>query len=291
MKEFTAPVKRDARRAFERAAASYDSHAVLHREVGARLLEHLDPIRVEPRRIVDVGCGTGGSLEALRKRFPRAQVLGLDFAPAMLREAAARGGWLKRAFSRKAPRLVCADAERLPFADGSIDFLFSNLALQWCRPEAVFAEASRVLPVGGLIMFSTLGPDTLKELRAAFAASDADAHVHAFIDMHDLGDALVHAGFAEPVMEMEALTIEYAKVGDLAGDLRGTGARNALPQRRRGLATPARWKRMVEAYDTMRRGDSLPATFEIVYGHAWKAAPRRAPGDPQVIEFRTRGAR
>jgi malonyl-CoA O-methyltransferase len=281
------PVKRDARRAFERAAASYDASAVLHREVGARLFEHLDPIRIEPRRIVDLGCGTGHAFAAIGKRFPGAELIGVDFAEAMLDRARGRSGWLRRAAGYGLPRLVCADAEQLPLAHGSVDFIFSNLALQWCDPRRVFAEAARVLPTGGLIMFSTLGPDTLKELRAAF---DSPTHVHEFIDMHDLGDALVGAGFADPVMEMEVLTLEYAQVADLARDLKATGARNALAQRARGLTTPRRWKRMVERYEARRSGAALPATYEVVYGHAWKIAPRVAADGRQVINFSERGS-
>ena len=287
MKMHVFPVKGPARRAFERAAATYDASAVLHREVGRRLFEHLDPIRIEPRRIVDLGCGTGAAFEALGKRYPKADLIGVDFSMAMLRGARARTGWLRRAFGRGDPRLVCADAERLPLAHGSVDFVFSNLALQWCRPENVFAEAARMLPTDGLFMFSTLGPDTLKELRAAFGER---CHVHDFVDMHDLGDALVHAGFADPVMEMEVITLEYAEVGDLARDLKATGAHNALPERARGLTTPRRWKRMAERYEAQRRGGALPATYEIVYGHAWKTAPRRTPDGRQVIDFQVRGA-
>jgi malonyl-CoA O-methyltransferase len=290
VKEHVFPVKSDARRAFGRAAASYDAHAVLHREVGLRLFEHLDPIRIEPRRIVDLGCGPGPSFEAMGRRFPRAQLIGLDFSTAMLAQARQRAGWFRRAFSSRVARLVCADAERLPLAHASVDFMFSNLALQWCRPERVFAEAARVLPTGGLLMFSTLGPDTLGELRASFAGIDQAPHVHPFVDMHDLGDALVHAGFAEPVMEMEVLTLEYTVLGDLVRDLKATGARNALANRQRGLTTPRRWKRVVDAYEARRRNGALPATYEIVYGHAWKAAPRRVDDGRQVIDFHQRGA-
>lgn len=287
MKEQALPVKGDARRAFERAAATYDASAVLEREVGRRLFEHLDPIVIAPRRIVDLGCGTGDAFETLGKRFPKAELVGVDFSQAMLHRARGRSGWLRRALGSGGPRLVCADAERLPLAHASVDLVFSNLALQWGRPEGVFAEAARVLPTGGLLMFSTLGPDTLKELRAAF---DGDAHVHAFVDMHDLGDALVHAGFADPVMEMEVITLEYSRVDDLARDLKATGARNALAGRARGLITPRRWKRMADRYEAHRRDGALPATFEIVYGHAWKTAPRRTADGSQVIDFRERGA-
>jgi malonyl-CoA O-methyltransferase len=185
------------------------------------------------------------------------------------------------------PRLACADAGRLPLAHASVDFVFSNLVLQWSRPQDVFAEAARVLPTGGLLMFSTLGPDTLKELRAAF---EGEARVHSFIDMHDLGDALVHAGFADPVMEMEVITLEYSRVDDLARDLKATGAQNALAERAHGLTTPRRWKAMTDRYEAHRRGEALPATFEIVYGHAWKTAPRRTADGRQVIDFRERGA-
>jgi malonyl-CoA O-methyltransferase len=289
VKEHALPDKRAARRSFERAAATYDSTAVLHREVLARLLEHLDPMRIDPTRIVDLGCGTGGAFEALGKRYPRAQLLGVDFAPAMLARARARTGWLGRALGARAPRLVCADAERLPLAHGAAEFVFSNLALQWCRPEAFFAEAARVLPTGGLLLFSTFGPDTLKELRAAFGRADPGAHVNAFVDMHDLGDALVHAGFADPVMEMEVITVEYPTVEALARDLKSAGAHNVLPSRPRGLPGRGRWRRMIEAYEARRRDGALPATYEVVYGHAWKTAPKRSADGRQVVDFVTRG--
>jgi malonyl-CoA O-methyltransferase len=223
------PEKRAVRRAFERAALAYDRHAVLQREVGGRLAQHLDPIRLAPRTVVDLGCGTGEAFPELARRFPAAQVVGIDLARGMLEAARARTPAWRRWLHARSPRLVCADAERLPLATGSAQLAWSNLALQWCRPEAVFAEVARVLEPGGLIMFSTFGPDTLKELRAAFAAVDDHQHVNPFVDMHDLGDALVHAGLAEPVMEMEVLTLEYASVEAVARDLQAIGARNALP--------------------------------------------------------------
>jgi len=289
MKAHAFPEKRDARRAFERAARTYDDAAVLQREVGRRLFEHLDPIVIEPRRIVDLGCGTGALFEPMGKRYPKAELFGVDFSRAMLARARGRTGWLRRALGSGGPRLVCADATHLPLGHGSVDFVFSNLALQWSPPEDVFAEAARVLPAGGLLMFSTLGPDTLKELRASFG--DGAAHVHAFVDMHDIGDALVHAGFADPVMEMEVITLEYSRVDDLARDLKATGAHNTLAARARGLTTPRSWKRMAARYEGARREGALPATFEIVYGHAWKTAPRHLPDGRQVIDFQGRGKR
>jgi malonyl-CoA O-methyltransferase len=285
----TFPEKRVVRRAFERAALRYDDAAVLHREVGTRLLEHLDPIRLHPARVVDLGCGPGPLFSAIGKRFPRAQLVGVDFAHAMLVRARARTSWWRRALAGRSAHLVCADAEKLPLAHACAELVVSNLALQWCQPEALFAETARILPAGGLFLFSTFGPDTLKELRSAFAAVDIADHDNTFTDMHDLGDALVHAGFADPVMEMEIITLEYATVEAIAHDLKAIGAHNALPGRPRGLSGRGRWKRMVERYEAHRREGVLPATYEVIYGHAWKTAPKRSADGRQVIDFHPKG--
>ena len=274
------------RRAFERAAATYDTHDVLQREVGGRLLEHLEGIRIDPSLILDLGCATGGSLGGLRARFPKARIGGVDIAQAMLRRARDRAPWWKRRFGG-APWLVAGDAERLPFAHGSAELVFSNLMLQWCKPEAVFAEVSRVLPAGGLFMFSTFGPDTLKELRAAFTAAGRPERVNTFVDMHDLGDALVHAGFADPVMEMEMITLEYATVDALLRELKGLGS-SAHAVQQQGLSATAALQTMRAEYEKLRRGGVLPSTYEVVYGHAWKVAPRKLADGRQVIDFRRR---
>jgi malonyl-CoA O-methyltransferase len=285
-----APDKRAARRSFARAAASYDAHAVLQREVGQRLLEHLDPIRLDPARVIDLGCGTGALFAGLRERFPRARLVGLDAALPMLAAARARTPWW-RALTGNAPLAACADAEQLPIARGCAQLVFSNLMLQWCDASAVFREAARVLDAGGLLIFSTYGPDTLKELRAAFAGLDDARHVNTFVDMHDLGDALVAAGFADPVMEMETITLEYASVDALARDLKSGGGHNVLPGRPRALGGRAAWRRMVERYEAERRAGALPVTFEVVYGHAWKVAPKRIADGRQVIGFQRTGQR
>ena len=289
MKEPDPPEKRAVRRAFERAAASYDGAAVLHREIGARLLQHLDPMRVAPGVALDLGCGTGALLEPLARRFPESTILGADIAHAMLLQSRRRAPWWRRAFASQGARLVCADAERLPLGAGSCHLIVSNLALQWCRPPAFFAECARALSTGGLLLFSTFGPDTLRELRASFAEVDRAAHVNSFIDMHDLGDALVHAGFADPVMEMEMMTVEYESVEAVARDLQSLGAVNASPSRSRGLLGRNGWKRMAERYEKYRRDGALPATYEVVYGHAWKTQRRVAADGRQVVEFRSRG--
>lgn len=284
MAERPVPEKQAVRRAFARAAKTYDRHAVLQKEVGERLLRHLDPMTLEPSRVLDLGAGTGMFLGALRERFPRARLHAVDIAQPMLEAAARRSPWWRR-IAGGAPALVCGDAEQLPFAASSLQLVFSNLALQWCRPEVAFPEAARVLAPGGLFIFSTFGPDTLRELRAAFAAAGGAHHVNAFVDMHDLGDALVTAGFADPVMDMETITLEYSTVEAVAQDLKAIGARNALPGRARGLSGRQLWRRMIADYETRRRDGALPATYEVVYGHAWKVAPKRTADGRQVIDF------
>lgn len=256
--------KQTLRRSFERAAEDYDAAAVLQREIGRRMFERLDLMRIAPACILDVGAGTGTASAALAKRYRGARVIALDIAHAMLRQARRRIPW----FSRM--RCVCGDMERLPVADRSVDMIFSNLALQWSNdPEVVFAEFRRVLKPGGMLLFSTFGPDTLKELRASWSRADGHTHVSAFIDMHDLGDALVRARLADPVMDMERITMTYPDVFGLMRDLKCIGAHNATAGRPRGLTGKRRLQAMVDAYESFRRDGVLPATYEIVYGHAW----------------------
>jgi len=244
--------RRAARRRFERAAPTYTEAARLEAEVAARMLERLAYMKLAPRRILDAASGPPG--RALGKRYPRAQVIALDFAPSMLRAG-------KRSFFGTNPILVCADIERLPFAPEAIDFAWCNMALHWLSdPLPALREFARVLSPEGLLMFSTLGPDTLKELRAAAGAS----RVHAFADMHDLGDMLVAAGFTAPVMDMEMLDIAYRDPASLLADLRASGQTSARADRPRGLAS-----RRFGAH--LRAGLAPKATFEVVYGHAWKS--------------------
>ncbi len=256
------------RDSFSRAAASYDAAAVLQREVADRLLERLDLIKLQPQTVVDLGAGTGYCSEALLQRYPRAEVIAVDMAEGMLRHARARQGWLTRL--KKRQKFLCAEAEHLPLADHSVDMVFSSLTLQWCEDmDAVFAELQRVLKPGGLLMFATLGPDTLKELRAAWRAVDGHSHVSSFYDMHDVGDALIRARFADPVMDVEHIVVTYENVRTLMKDLKQIGSRNATAGRAHGLTGKRRLQRMMEAYEAFRREGLLPATYEVAYGHAW----------------------
>jgi len=253
-----------ARRAFERAAGTYDASAALQNEVGSRLVERLDYIRMQPRQILDLGAGTGVFSAVLGKRYRKAEVFALDIAPAMLQQARARGGWWRR------PRCVCADAEILPFADASFDFIFSNLMLQWCTDlPATLRELRRVLAPGGLLMFTTLGPDTLNELRASWSSVDGFTHVNPFIDMHDVGDALLQARWAEPVMDAERITVTYRELATLMLDLKHIGAHNVNRGRARGLTGKRRFQAFTAAYEQFRRDGVLPSTYEVIYGHAW----------------------
>jgi malonyl-CoA O-methyltransferase len=277
------------RRSFDRAAARYEEFAVLSREVLARLQERMDLMQLAPRAILDLGSGTGLAARALGERFPAADVVRLDLSRRMLQGAPAQSGWrraLKQLSGGGRQPALCADFARLPLQAEAFDVVISNLALHWAQdPSAVLREAHRVLRVGGLMIFSTLGPDTLKELARAVRDAGGAAPAHPFVDMHDLGDALLASGFADPVMEMERIVLTYQRFEDLLRDLRGTGA-SGLPGGL-GLRTP-RWReRLAAAYERCREAGSLPATFEIVYGHAWKPAPRRQ-SDVSVIQVHRR---
>ena len=268
------PPKPAVRRSFGDAAKTYDGNAFLQREIADRLFERLDYIKLKPTSVVDIGCGTGYATAKLRERYADADIIGLDLAPPMLATARAQSktaSWFKRLTGR-APALcwLCGDAEKLPLKPESIDLILSNLTLQWCDPEQVAKEVARVLKPNGLFMFTTLGPDTLKELRAAFRAVDDKPHVNKFVDMHDIGDILVHSGFADPVMDQEIITLTYAELKPLLKELKGIGAHNVQDGRRAGLMGRDRWQRMVAAYEAFRKNERLPATYEVVYGHAWK---------------------
>lgn len=284
----------------ERAAHAGAPSRMVSAEIEARMAERLDYVKIAPGAVLDAGCGAGASRGLLRARYPRAAWTGADLSPGALR-AAGRGRGLGARLAglvgRGGAALACADMGALPFADGCFDLLWSNLALAWCDDApATLAEFGRVLAPGGLLMFSTYGPDTLGELREAWRAVEGEAgtrRVHEFIDMHDLGDMLGTAGFGAPVMDMERITLTYAGLDALAADLRASGQGSARADRPRGLVTRRRWDAVAQAYEVRRSGGRLPATIEVVYGHAWRAAARGDRAAPAVskLEFMPRAAR
>ena len=256
------------RRHHDRASAGYDAAAVLAGRLREDMLARLEWIAFVPECVLDLGCGTGHGAAALAARWPCARVIALDAVPRMLAEA-------RRLAVEARIEWLCAEAEAVPLPDASVDLVFSNLMLPWCEDiDAVFAEVARILKRRGLFTFTTLGPDTLVELRAAWRAADGAAHVHPFTDMHDLGDGLVRAGFAEPVLDVSRYTLTYRDVGALMRDLKATGSQNAASGRPRGLTGRSRIAAMTEAYEPFRADGVLPASVEAVFGQAWGALER-----------------
>lgn len=279
--------KRLLRRSFEKAAAGYDAAAVLQHEVCRRMLSRLDYIKHQPAAVLDAGTGTGNVIAALRARYPHAALYALDIALGMVRRVRSAVPWWQRVH-RRGVLPVCGDIEQLPLRSAAVGMVWSNLALQWVNdPPRAFAEFRRVLSPGGLLMFSTFGPDTLKELRAAYAGADRYTHVNRFVDMHDLGDMLVHAGFAAPVMDMEYMTLTYPEVRALMRDLKAIGAHNVTAGRRRGMTARATLAQVERNYEASRRDGRLPATFEVVYGHAWAPLPRSTADGKTIIPIKT----
>ena len=268
--------KRSVKKSFNRASKSYDNAAILHEEVLNRLLQRLQYIRHQPATIVDIGCGTGKGIRGLQKQYPRARVYAADIAFEMLVQARSR----YRLLAKK--RLVTADMEQLPFASQSFDLVFSSQALQWSNDlRTALAEFARVCKPGALLLFASFGPATLQELAHSWRVLDNTPHVHQFVDMHDVGDAMLAVGFAQPVVDAEIIRMEYPDFRTLLDDLKNVGATNADVGRRRGLTTPGQLRRLEAAYrEHGYTDDKFIASFEVVYGHAWfdQAMPNQEPG-------------
>jgi len=278
--------KKRARASFGRAANTYDAAAILQKQVREEMLSRLDLVKLSPQVILDAGCGTGAASHTLQKRFAKSQVVSLDFALPMVQKARkTRGnisllGQIKKLLGGAKHSLVCADIESLPLASGSTGLVWSNLAIQWCNDlDLALQEFHRVLQPEGLLMFSTFGPDTLKELRVATrdktTGEGSFTSVSRFIDMHDIGDALVRAGFSAPVLDVERFTLTYDDVKSVMRDLKSIGAHNATDGRARGLMGRGFLQNLEANYEQFRLGSKLdggklPATFEVVYGHAWR---------------------
>jgi len=268
--------KRQARLAFSRAAPHYDEVAALQREIAGRMLDRLHYIKLQPSVVLDVGAGTGEATHALARHYPGARVIALDFALPMLQQT-------RRRETGARPDCLCADAEQLPLADASVDMIFSSATLQWCNDlPGTFREFLRVLRPNGMSLFSTFGPDTLMELRASWADVDGGTHVNPFWDMHDIGDAMLEAGLAEPVVDVDRLQVTYPDVPSLMRDLKTLGAHNVTRDRQRGLTGKSRLRAMYLAYEKFRRDGRLPASYEVVYGHAWAPDQQRVEGETRI---------
>lgn len=256
------------RAAFEKAAVSYDAAAVLQQEIADRLVERMDLMAMKPVSILDAGSGTGFVSQLLASRYPKAKITSLDLAFNMLKQAKGKRTFKQR--WNKQFNYVNAEAESLPFADASMELIISGLTLQWCQDlPKVFKEFKRVLAPGGLLMFSSFGPDSFKELRQSWAEVDDLAHVNAFADLHDVGDALVQSGFADPVMDMEMLTVTYKDVKTIMRDLKQIGAHNVMQGRSHNMTGKNKLQKMIQSYEQFRVDGFLPVSHEIVYGHAW----------------------
>jgi len=263
------PERRATRSSFDRATGFEDASFV-HDETRRRLLERLDLFDLVPSVAVDLGCATGRGALALAARYPAARVLAVDSSVGMLRAARER--------CRGAPSIaeLAADAERLPLRSRTVQLVLANLVLPWCRPQTLFAEAARVLEDGGLLLFATLGPDSLRELRAAWSRVDSALHVHAAFDLHDIGDSALAAGLAEPVVDVDRLEVTYSSAASLVHDLRSCAAVNVAAGRRRGLTSPRRWHAFERALEAGGHGARFGITLELVLGQAWGRGPRAA---------------
>lgn len=264
------------RSGFDRAAKTYDEAALIQREIGDRLVERLDYVRLEPKRILDLGCGTGKISQHLLSRYPRAEVVGVDLALSMVQTTQ------QKADQQANLSGVCADVQSLPFQAEVAELLISNLMLQWCNDlVAVFQECLRVLRPEGLFTFTTFGPDTLYELRHSWGQVDGYTHTSRFVDMHDVGDALLAAGFRDPVMDRDVITVTYPAVSGLLQDLKAIGANNATLGRNRGLTGKQRLQAFYQAYEHYRLADgTYPASYEVIFGHAW-APPIKPSAKPE----------
>lgn len=241
----------------QQAAKTYDQAAIVQREIISRLIERLDYMLIKPETVLDVGAGTGYGTGLLQQLYPNAMVLSVDMSESLLQQ-------------QSSPYRVCADVQKLPLADHSQQLVVANLVLHWMSDTPAFLkELARVLHPKGVLLLTTMGLDTLKECRAAFAQMDNFPHVHDFFDMHDVGDSLLQQGFSDPVVDMQTITVNYKSVKQLFDDLKQLGATNAHNHRRRGLTGRKQWQKMLSAFAEMKNQTVIPVTYEIIFGHAW----------------------
>ncbi len=268
---------RHIRRRFERVASTFDDADFVHEATRDGLLQRIEPLLIDAETVVDLGCASGGASRSLHKRFPKSRLISVDFAHNMLHEARAKKSWLAKT------TYVQADACRLPFANESIDVIFSNQLLPWiANPDPVFLEVARVLKKGGVFAFATLGPDSLLEISRAWSQVDAGLHVSRFPDMHNLGDGLVRAGLRDPVLDVDRLTVSYDNSDALLTDLSAAGARNTLQDRSRALTGKQRFRDMRAALEASAGDGKIAVELELVFGHCWGGGPKMDPANYRI---------
>ncbi|MBL7480246.1 malonyl-ACP O-methyltransferase BioC [Legionella bononiensis] len=272
-------VKNEISKAFSKHAEEYERAAKVQQEIGERLFERLHYLKIAPQRILDLGCGPGSFSRELSLFYPKAQIIGLDLVPGMLALARKKQTW------RRKWSLVAADMQHMPFATGMFDLVFTNQVIHWANPMAqVFREINRVMNVNGCLMFTTLGPDTFKELKMAWSGANHYAHVNEFSDMHDIGDSLMAEHFLDPVMDMELLSVHYETLPKLISALRAQGVRNINPERNHGLTGRTAWQQFEKNYSGLIADNGkYPLTYEVVYGHAWKGEQRKTDKGIETI--------
>ena len=271
--------KLEIRNAFDKHASHYDQYAKIQHEIGQRLFERLDYLKIAPRRILDLGCGTGLFSRLLKKKYPKAVIVGCDLAFGMLKQAKK-----KQSFLSSWP-LIHADMMRMPFATSSFDLVFANQTIHWGSSLShVFEEINRVMSVNACLMFTTLGPDTFKEFNQAWSVADPYDHAMPFIDLHDVGDILIKANFLDPVVDQELLTCQFTNLPDLMLSLKNQGVRNINPARNSGLTGKTAYQYFITAYDLQKSSTGkYPLTYEVVYGHAWKGQVRQKNVNGEVF--------
>ena len=278
--------KKRVQASFNKASALYQDSAVLQQHVLEEMFLRLKLLKNNPDNILDLGCGPGNAGPDLKDTYKPHDLIYLDFAYDMLKKAEEknRDHFLK-AFSRKtAQQFICADMEAIPLVENSIDMVWSNLSLQWCNDlDRVFVQIEKILTSNGLFIFSTFGPRTLHELRASLASFSQHSHVNQFIDMHDIGDALIRCGFSDPVLDVDVYTLTYSTFKDIMYDLKHIGARNALQGRAKGMTGKGFLYQLEKFYEVYRTNKKLPATYEVVYGHAWKA--NKLLDESSIVKF------
>jgi len=278
--------KKRAQASFNKASASYENNAVLQKHVLGEMFLRLKLLKINPSSILDLGCGPGNAGPDLKKFYKPHDLIYLDFAYEMLKKAEEknRDHFLKAFSSRTAQQFICADMEAIPLEENSIDMVWSNLSLQWCNDlDRVFAQIAKILTHNGLFIFSTFGPSTLHELRSSLASFSEHSHVNQFIDMHDIGDALIRCGFSDPVLDVDVYTLTYSTFKEIMYDLKHIGARNALQGRAKGMTGKGFLYQLEKLYEVYRANDKLPASYEVVYGHAWRV--NKPLNESSIVKF------